>query len=77
MKPTQPHHPELSEPLKKAMGHQSPANVCRECKHFVPTDCSGNTDALRSHCTLNRVTIVDTNADDVCEFFRYSGVGGT
>ena len=70
MKPQLPNI-ELEKHLKKAMGHQSPAPRCRNCRHFVGCDCSGDTHALPSHCTLSPATIVYTHEDDVCKHFEH------
>ena len=43
----------FEEEIKNRMGYNQQAPVCSNCKHFVPTDCSGKAGALKSHCTAN------------------------
>lgn len=43
----------LEQELLNQMNYVSEDDTCRNCRHFVPVDCSGSANALAEHCALN------------------------
>lgn len=59
--------------LKAHINHHSPVHMCKGCKHFVPTDCSGSFNARPQHCTLGSamgILELPTEEDACCDLWK-------
>lgn len=56
--------------IKAAMGYRDGTECCKVCKYFIPTDTSGNHNALPAHCTLSPAFTVPVNEAGVCNHFQ-------
>ena len=55
--------------LKEAMAYSDPVARCKNCTHYVPTDCSGSHNAKSEHCTLNPAIDIPVSEGGFCKHF--------
>lgn len=61
---------ELADQVLKEMGYKPASRCCKMCRHYVPTDCSGNIGAESEHCELNPAFHLPVEAAGYCNHFE-------
>jgi hypothetical protein len=60
---------EVAESVREEIGYHPAKFRCANCLKFVPTDMSGNSWALDSHCTLMSPLLIRVQSDGFCDHF--------
>ncbi len=55
--------------LMKLMEYVEPTVCCKNCRYFVPTDCSGKDGSKSRHCRFNPAVEMPVEEDGKCKYF--------